>query len=185
MPAYGKGWTALDLCVCYRGSYAEHCANSDIHPHQPLHLYKILLKSGKICIHREPHVRDWKDCWLKVFWVHVWENRWVMPCSGEAMPRSAHTQVPSRPVSSHIVVTSPCHSTGNAPHPSPGTPEGPDDLKSSLAEGPRKGRWYLTEARGKHALGISLSWTLLEPGGVAILVLFYIFSVFLSSPFCF
>ena len=54
MPVWGEGWTALDLCVRYRSSYTEHCANNDIHPYQPLYLYKVLLKSVKIYTHSDP-----------------------------------------------------------------------------------------------------------------------------------
>lgn len=66
-------------------------------------------------------------------------------------------------------------------------PEQPDDSKSHLRERPRKAKGHLNwDMRQAYVLalpplGSSMGWTLLELGVVAILVLFYIFSVFFFS----
>lgn len=161
MPAYGEGWTALDLCGWYRCSYTEHYANSDIHPHQPIHLYKILLKSGKISIHREPHGRDWEGCWLEIFWVHVGEEvSQALLWGGDAL-LCTHTS-PSGPLSQpHSGNQSLPHQRQcSTSHPwSPSlAPEGSGDPKSNMGEGLRKAKGTELKHEASTGLDPTSSW---------------------------
>lgn len=144
----------------------------------------LLLKLGHPDEVSEEHVvRAWKDCWHKTFrgCVCVWGEG-----AGQGQVRPCpvlHTPLPrpvSQPDSGHQPTV--LHTCLWSPHLAP---EWPDEWKSRLGEGLRKAKGYLThEVRQVHVLtlllfGISISWTLPGLGVVAILVLFYVFSLFL------
>lgn len=187
MPAYGEGWTALDLCVCCRSSHTEHCANSDIHPHQPLHLHKLLLKSGK-SVFTENHMWETgRTAGSKYFGCMCGR----IGRSGFALERwcpALHTHIPpSGPVSQahsghHCL---PHHRQCSTPQPRPRGGRWPQVQAGRRAqESQRLLNWSMRQAQvlTLSPLGISLSWTQLELGKVAIPVLFYILSFSLPLP---